>query len=892
MTTLAKMATITGSEVKSKSISINSGESVQPTCDLEHTIDCMEKTTIGGGSGFCPDPRHCHSFRSIPFILLPFYTCAGCGERLQPYAVGGIFASSSRAAVQCIACGVYAHRHCAFSKQIEWQTKCTSADYDEYIFEDTSMGSERAADAALEHVDDDKIEKSTGPTENIAMGNPKELLESNEGNGSDELSTEISSCQILSRQDTLNSIFRSEFKEGVTGFPECRTLPSIIPSASMDNDFTKRTTQKNVQYTKANFPFLSSASLLPSHNVTTNAKNPELTIRKCQSWNEGVISPSSYYLENKNDSSKDLVTSRVGTEVSKDAGDDIIDPNVIQNAVTIESETNTPLHFASHGFQVVSQALQDNIVANFNRLIPNESSRKQIDNSDSQDSGNKPDLKKEDYSTVVYTKSEEQKISTNEKGHGIDYLQARTLLETSEPQKESAVDRKRIGLATVAGTIVGGVVGVGLAGPLGGVIGVKCGQTAGMLGLLLEGSVTASVLASGIGVGIAAGQHIQEKHETRVIALGEGTKQRVLLMVRPTIKAPEPIWDELYQEARRSYSGNNTGIVSMLIPNESRAAKRDRYEREVDIVETGDDELAIADKVLLLTSRILSNKDSLPGHVYRKFIEAFRCRCHESSLQDLHLNKQKQQIVDSSNVVASSSEKLDSSSITKDEVQDEDKLPLHMYQRRQDAHAVIKYVTTSLLLTRPGFGYSSSITEKTATAVESLVFGVIYDLVVEEIETEYQNKDNLLLHKIADFERKQALRGNFIRSSDDSCFGYKSCISEAALEALHNLPQAHSAVDKLRYCVAFLEQISEKYSKSTLKSVMGADSLLKMVCQHILLAKMIGINSQIAFLEEFARDEQLLRGREGYALVTLQASLHFLNASKDFETDIFSHDED
>lgn len=43
---------------------------------------------------------------------------------------------------------------------------------------------------------------------------------------------------------------------------------------------------------------------------------------------------------------------------------------------------------------------------------------------------------------------------------------------------------------------------------------------------------------------------------------------------------------------------------------------------------------------------------------------------------------------------------------------------------------------------------------------------------------------------------------------------------------------------------------------------------------------------------EFARDEQLLRGREGYSLVTLQAALHYLNSSNDFETDIFGHGAD
>lgn len=43
---------------------------------------------------------------------------------------------------------------------------------------------------------------------------------------------------------------------------------------------------------------------------------------------------------------------------------------------------------------------------------------------------------------------------------------------------------------------------------------------------------------------------------------------------------------------------------------------------------------------------------------------------------------------------------------------------------------------------------------------------------------------------------------------------------------------------------------------------------------------------------EFARDEQLLRGREGYALVTLQAALHYLNSSNDFKSDIFSDPKD
>jgi hypothetical protein len=893
MMAFMKTTTITGSEDKSKPNNIDNSDSAQPNSSaLEYTIDCMAKTTNDGGSGgLCPDPRHYHSFRSVPFIMLPIYTCSGCGERLQPYVIGGSL-SSSRAAVQCIACGIYAHRHCAFSKHIEWETKCAFANYDEHTLEDVGTVCEKGEDAPSEHIDDEKIEHSIGPIQTMVTdyNSPKEFLETNESNVSAEPPTK--NTITATQQNPLNSIFRSESKRAIESLDR-QNLPVIKASASVDHVFTNQKTPNNVQNTKANFPFLSSARLLPSRNATTSTKNLVPTIRRCQTWNGVVASSSPYYLENQNDTSKEEMASEPEAEKSKDDNTDAIDPNTNQNTVDVESATTAPIHFASHGFRVVSHALQENIIMNFNRLIPKQRPNEQIDNPEPQDDGTISDFKKDDSSPLVGVESAERERSTNEvAGDEEDDLQARSLLEISEPQKDSSMNRKRIGLATIAGTIVGGVVGVGLAGPVGGVIGIKCGQTAGMLGVLLEGSVTASVLASGIGVGIAAGQHIEEKHEARVLALGEGTKQRALLMVRPSIQAPEPIWDELYQQARRSYSGSNTGIVNMLIPNESRAAKRERYEREVDIIETGEDELAIADKVLLLASRILSNKESLPGHVYRKLIEAFRCRCRESNLQDLQIHEQKEQMVDSLAVDLSSSKNHSSSSIDEDEDQKEDKLLSRTHQRRRDAHAVIKYVTTSLLLTRPGFGYSSSLTETTATAVESLVFGEIYDLVMEEIEIEYQNQDDLLLDKIANFERKQGQREDSMKASDDPRFGYKSCISEAALGALHCLPQAHSAVDKLRYCVVFLEQISETYSKYNVKSVMGADSLLKMVCQHILLAKAIGINSQISFLEEFARDEQLLRGREGYALVTLQASLHFLNASEDFENDIFGQDED
>jgi hypothetical protein len=229
-------------------------------------------------------------------------------------------------------------------------------------------------------------------------------------------------------------------------------------------------------------------------------------------------------------------------------------------------------------------------------------------------------------------------------------------------------------------------------------------------------------------------------------------------------------------------------------------------------------------QVLLLVSRQLNNRESLPGHVYQHLIEAFQRRAHEEADDPTSLAVGEEGITNESPAVR---------------------------KRRQDTHAVIKYVTATLLETRPGFGCSASMTEMTATAVESLVFGEIYDLVMEEIEEEKKSLDNDLLEKIASFDREHHHHGDHDLTNrlSEFCTDYHSFISESAIHALHNLPQAHSAVDKLRYCVLFLERISDHYSGTNDHGAMGADSLLKMVCQHIIAAKVFGINAEVAFLE-------------------------------------------
>jgi hypothetical protein len=559
-----------------------------------------------------------------------------------------------------------------------------------------------------------------------------------------------------------------------------------------------------------------------------------------------------------------------------------------------DAGNSAPLHFATHPFSSVSRALQENIIAHFrpvvvdSYLLKHDEARNDtvVSNCGGPKSINRPPP------TVfaaehVQSRSFVQTATLSKTPSEVD---VEGLLAEVKPKEETSIARKRLGLATVAGGIAGGFAGLVMAGPVGGVIGVKCGQTAGILSIILEGSVSIGVFASGIAAGSTIANELQDKlHEKRVLAFGEEGTERRLLLVRPTVKT-DPIWDTIYAEARKLYAGDMPGIFSFqLLANETQTAKRERYEREFDIVKTGEDEIPTGDKILLLVSRILNDKLSLAGYVHRHLLGVFRERCKSRGplpkMVGLHADDD-----DGASGNGNNDYEKDNSV---------DLLLAASYRaRRQDVHAMIKCVTAALLEVRPGFSASPAITELTATAVEGLVFGEVYDLVLEEIEAAFDDRDNALLEKIAEFERSQggandSQDGQGGESSSSSSY-YKKFVSEPALEALHQLPEAHSAVDKLRYCVVFLERISEHFAASSTNNTtvaIGADSLLKMTCQHILMAKVFGINAQVAFLEEFARDEQLLRGREGYALVTLQASLHFLNLSHDFEKDIFNQDD-
>lgn len=385
---------------------------------------------------------------------------------------------------------------------------------------------------------------------------------------------------------------------------------------------------------------------------------------------------------------------------------------------------------------------------------------------------------------------------------------------------ENAIENlpAKVSLATVAGGIAGGVAGLFIAGP----VAALAGGTLG-LGAILEGN-------------------------KRFLLMGERGAAKRVLLVRPSIHI-DPEWEKICISARTTMPRNRSPLKLLTLALNTKnkdhlLSRNQRYQCFSDIVQTGEDEISTSDKVFLMVNRILNDKNSLPGHFYRHLIQEFKNRCE-----------------------------MRKTAPEKD---------LSPRSRRDDAHAVIKHVTATLLEVQPTLGSSPALTELAATAVERLVLGQLYDLLFDEIRTEAQDLDDNLKQKRTKFKNRSPLTQRWHDHNH---------ISQKALDALRMLPGSHSVEDKLHLCAVFLQEIAAIAANNTNESVC-ADYLLKMVCQHIIACSVECINAEVDFLEEFARDEQLLKGREGYALVTLKASLHILAMSTDFEKDIFAQNDE
>ncbi|KAL7552853.1 hypothetical protein ACHAWF_016101 [Thalassiosira exigua] len=312
----------------------------------------------------------------------------------------------------------------------------------------------------------------------------------------------------------------------------------------------------------------------------------------------------------------------------------------------------------------------------------------------------------------------------------------------------------------------------------------------------------------------------------------EPTSNDGLVSVRPDVEV-DPIWEEYAEEARtlwrkehrdsRRSSRGTFSLGNMFNSNAMTDGRSVRYRKDSDIIDADASELPLCEKVHLLVNRILNDKTSLPGYQYRYLVLK---------------HKQRTTLGDEA------------------EAEKREESPLR--SSRQDAHGIIKHVTATLLEGRPGLASSSAMTELCASAVEVLVFAELYDDAFGEKVQTKEEKDECLLGEVN-----------------------MPSVSQSAIAALNALPQARTPTDKVERIVKFLEHVSDHFSALFEGRHVDADTLLNMVCQHVVAANVRHFHAEVAFIEEFSGDKRLMSGKEGYALTTLQASIHYLDSLKE-----------
>lgn len=807
----------------------------------------------------CADPIHYHSFAKVSVIssiLRSYKKCIACGESLSSWSLfrgssgnsdvnGG--STGDDEAVSCLACGVYAHRKCVFRKK---SMPICQVNY-KLIQERERYSQKCLVDA---HNSADKNRKhQQSQNDPVLVESPKkhscEDIESFEENDDSNIWSDNGPPihWALSDPTTLKGLKPDDIPNDAPGMSSS-TVDENDSSSSSNSSIIHHKNQNDASNDES-LSFGRVSKALQEHlfvHLNRNTKNelstkqiPEDTIRHTdklhEDTNPSIIvskSLSSDHSSCNNGSHKQTAMSPLSHTSSQDEND-VDDKLLMEESIavveTIAEQMKQISSFDDNmGTANTSFSSPDSCVANNLSQIDDCMKTQNDDDTTASTKNMNPECNSMDKLLEV----KEAKPPPPIKQRKV----IQNIYRTIEIAKKTSQSRKALGIASVAGGLAGGVAGLVIAGPAGAYVGLKLGQVAGMAGVVVEGTL----LVAGVAGTVFTVNQL--KNGNRFLKIDDK-----VLIVRPNIVV-DPIWEDIAASARRSAPKDGPGFMRA----HRKVGKRERMKRDKDIIDSDETEITTCDKVSLLVFSSLNDKTSLPGHIYRELIKEHHSRIRKRS-----------------------NEKADDHDVGTERMV------------RDDVHAIIKHVTGTLLEIRPGFSASRRITEISAVAVETIVFGEVYTAVFDEIVTETRETDNFLNHKISNFQIERAkkktrgLKNEDITAPLDS----EDIISVDALKALRMLPESYSVAEKLMCCVKFLETISSQFS------TVGADSLLKMVCQHIVAAKVPNMNAEIVFLEEFARDEQLLRGREGYALVTMQASLHFMNASSDFDNDLFHNDE-
>lgn len=775
----------------------------------------------------CVHPVSFHSFTSpstlsfTNLISSKFKTCSICLEKLSGWSngwsgVGGtlggdLIGGNTASIVTCLACGMYAHRSCALANSCEMQEDNMGARSRVKVCPVNLKLLEGRLLACQQHCTSKEVIPAK-ETKDVV------LVEDRDKGGTTDLQNKRKPLGLASSGPI------SPPPVAMFSTPLTNTDTDVLQCENDDDDSDNDDTW-SVSGPPAHWALSSPEAL---KGIKLNAKEMESPLQDVEEQQNWFLSLSKALQQNIGRTKQSDDEEKEDAENSLLQDEETVLLSGISQTSNGEGENNDEeeydddddereTHVKDKSTKVVS-----NILKLKQSCSNDESNGMESDENDDQDSASNNETN-EGMKSLLVTKEPRptlKKQNTFRKGASDAISIAKKTNSTS----------KNIGFASIAGGVAGGVVGLVFAGPAGVYIGAKIGQVVGVAGAVVEGSIGVGVLVAGVTGTVLTVNQLKEENQ-RMITIGENGTDCKVVLVRPNVMI-DPVWDDITNRARFSAPADKNGLAALI--DNQKIEKKKRRKRDEEILQSEDNELSTKEKILLLVSSSLNDKRSLPGHIYRELIQEHQLRFGSRRIQK-----------------------------NKDDSNDDPRIT------RQDTHAVIKHVTATLLEVRPGFSASPRITEISATAVETMVFGRVFDCVMQEIREETKEKDGTLIQNIEDCQGQ-------ITSEV-----YDKVISSKAIHAIQMIPTCYSVAEKLRCCVTLLETISDQCSD------VNADNLLKMVCQHLVFARVSALNAEIVFLEEFARDEQLLRGKEGYALVTMQASLHFMNASTNFIADIF-----
>lgn len=224
----------------------------------------------------------------------------------------------------------------------------------------------------------------------------------------------------------------------------------------------------------------------------------------------------------------------------------------------------------------------------------------------------------------------------------------------------------------------------------------------------------------------------------------------------------------------------------------------------------------------------------------------------------------------------------------------------------RDVHGVLRELTRAVLEWCPLLTASHEAQIQAVNCIDQRVFSQTYGAVFERIASSgaAREGDTLLARRTRREERSRAADGRPSLLS--------TCRAEV-VSALRAAGAARTGRDKLGFLVRAVERVSD-----ALPDQRTTDALIFSVCRHLAAATTTSVvvddeagvetdgetvgegggggverpaalarpHAEVAFVEQFMRDESWVMGKEGYVLTTVIAALHVLN-DPEMSDDVF-----